>query len=160
MKMKLSSTAFPCQGPIPVDYTGDGRDLSPALSWDHAHDETQEFALICDDPDAPTSEPWVHWVVYKIPADWRQLPEGIGGDAATDSSGGILQGQNSWPSGRTTCYRGPEPPRGHGVHHYHFRLYALARPVNLPAGCTKLDLLKEIHGHVIDVAELVGTYER
>lgn len=159
MKMKLSSTAFKPFGQIPVEYTGDGRDVSPALSWDYAHDETQEFALICDDPDAPSSEPWVHWVIFKIPADCRLLPEGIGSHGSALPSG-LLQGRNSWPSGPTVCYRGPLPPHGHGIHHYHFQLYALDQPLNLQAGVTKDELLKAMHGHVIDMAELVGTYKR
>lgn len=158
--MKLSSTAFRPNGPIPVTYTGDGQDMSPALGWDDAPDGTTEFALICDDPDAPSSEPWVHWVLFKIPADWRQLPEGIGNCSTTNLSDGLLQGRNSWPNGNTVCYRGPEPPRGHGIHHYHFCLYALDKPVNLPAGTTKAELLKAINGHVLKESELVGTYQR
>lgn len=158
--MKLSSSTFPPDGPIPVDYTGDGRDVSPELSWTDVPDHTREFALICDDPDAPTAEPWVHWVVYKIPATWHQLPEEIGKRGTLTLPGGLLQGLNSWPTGPTACYRGPEPPRGHGVHHYHFRLYALSQLLNLPAGITKEELLHAIHGHVLDAAEVVGTYQR
>lgn len=158
--MKLSSTAFPPNGPIPVIHTGDGHDISPALSWDDAPDGTSEFALICDDPDAPCSEPWVHWVLFKIPAECRQLPEGMGNSSKTKLTGGLLQGRNSWPDGNTICYRGPEPPRGHGIHHYHFRLYALDKPVNLADGITKTELLKAINGHILKESELVGTYKR
>ncbi len=158
--MELSTAAFVPDGPIPVRYTGDGEDVSPAFSWNKVPDATEEFALICDDPDAPTSEPWVHWVLLKIPGHWRLLPEGIGNHAANMLPDGLRQGLNSWPSGRTDCYRGPEPPRGHGVHHYHFRLYALDQPLNLPHGVTKAEVLNAIDGHVLDAAELVGTYER
>lgn len=158
--MKLSSTAFPSNGRIPVKYTGDGQDVSPELSWDDAPEGTVEFALICDDPDAPASEPWVHWVFFKIPKECRQLPEGIGSSTGMKPSGGILQGRNSWSTGNTVCYRGPQPPRGHGVHHYHFHLYAVDHPVDLPAGVTKAELLTAIKGHVLRETELVGTYQR
>lgn len=158
--MKLSSTAFSPDGPIPVDFTGDGRDLSPELSWINVPDGVLEFALICDDPDAPTNEPWVHWVLYKIPTEWRILPEGLGSHAEMNLPHGLRQGRNSWPDGEITCYRGPLPPRGHGVHHYHFRLYALDEPVDLHPGATKEELLKAMAGHVIAGSEVIGTYFR
>lgn len=158
--MNLTSTAFLHYGPIPVDHTGDGRDLSPILNWIHVPPHTKEFALICDDPDAPTPEPWVHWILYKIPADWRELPEGVGNHTESKLPGHMLQGCNSWTAGNTIGYRGPLPPPGHGVHHYHFRLYALNHSVDLQAGVTKAELLKSIEGHVLEVAELIGTYQR
>jgi Raf kinase inhibitor-like YbhB/YbcL family protein len=157
--MELTSSAFPSGSSIPVDYTGDGRDVSPPLMWDHVPQGTQELALLCDDPDAPSSEPWVHWLVYKIPATSMALPEGIGSRSGK-SSDGLRQGHNSWQSGKATGYRGPAPPRGHGVHHYHFHLYALDKPLPLQAGATKAELLKAMQGHVLAEAELVATYQR
>jgi len=147
--MKITSSAFTAGGPIPRRYTGEGEDVSPPLAWDAVPDGTKEFALICDDPDAPLPEPWVHWVVYRIPPDVRSLPEGDIGDA--------VEGRNSW--GRIG-YGGPMPPPGHGVHHYHFRLYALDAPLHLKPGTTKEDLLAAMAGHVLAEAEVVGTYRR
>lgn len=160
MTIELESEAFLQQARIPQAHTGDGQDISPPLSWSNVPAGVQEFALICDDPDAPTPEPWVHWVLYKIPAAVRELPAGLPVDARLKSPHGALQGANSWPSGRTVGYRGPAPPRGHGTHHYHFRLYALDTELHLPPKSNKQALLEAVQGHILDEGELVGTYER
>lgn len=159
MSIQLTSTAFNNGERIPARHTADGEDLSPPLAWSRAPEGTRQWALICDDPDAPTREPWVHWVIYAIPADTRQLPEGVPNREELDSPPGARQGRNSWSSGTTIGYRGPDPPSGHGVHHYHFRLYALDAELDLPPGLTKNELLKAIQGHVLAAGELVGTYE-
>ena len=106
------------------------------------------------------AEPWVHWVLYAVPAAVRSLPEGVKTSAQLSEPKGALQGKNSWPGGRTVGYRGPAPPKGHGVHHYHFKLYALDSELKLGAGLTKSELLNAIDGHILGVGELVGTYER
>lgn len=108
---------------------------------------TRELALICDDPDAPSAEPWVHWLLYALPADSDGLAAG--------ESGGGVEGVNGWSR---SGYRGPMPPRGHGVHHYHF--YALDAPLDLGARASKVQLLRAMEGHVLACGELVGTYER
>jgi hypothetical protein len=160
MSLKLESSAFQHGQPIPVDYTGDGRDVSPPLSWSGVPEGTAEFALICDDPDAPSAEPWVHWLIYKIPGSARSLPEGIPGQARVQDPRDAMQGRNSWTSGSTMGYRGPAPPEGSGAHHYHFRLYALDAPINLRAGMDKKALLNAMRGHILAEGELIGTYER
>ncbi len=147
--MELTSTAFPAHGAIPRQYTGEGPDVSPPLKWSDPPAGTKEFVLICDDPDAPTPKPWVHWVAYKIPADWRELPQG--------ASGGFVEGRNDF--GRRG-YGGPMPPVGHGVHHYHFKLYAVDTELPNKPGLTKEEVLSLIEGHVLAQAELIGTYER
>jgi len=157
--IQVRSTAFDDGQPIPAKYTEDGQDLSPPLRWDAVPEGVQEFVLICDDPDAPTAEPWVHWLIYKIPAATRELPEGLPTEATLDAPIKARQGTNSWPDGRTSGYRGPAPPPG-GVHHYHFKLYALDRELDLLPGLAKTSLLKAIEGHVLAEGELVGTYQR
>ena len=159
MMMQLQSTAFLSGDPIPVVYTGEGDDRSPPLSLGHVPENTEEFALICDDPDAPTYEPWVHWVLYKIPGQTREVLAGIPPTERIESLGGALQGKNSWQSGQTIGYRGPLPPRGHGVHHYHFRLYALQTKLPDQPGLMKSQLTKLMKGHILETAELIGTYE-
>ncbi len=159
-KLSVSSMAFQSRSPIPTKYTGDGQDVSPPLTWSGAPNRVQQWALICDDPDAPTPEPWVHWVLYSIPASVTSLPEGIKTDATLDNPKGALQGKNSWPEGRTTGYRGPAPPKGHGVHHYHFKVYALDTALSLKPGLSKPELFKAIEPHVLANGELIGTYER
>ena len=160
MKFTLTSSAFSSGQKIPKRYTGDGADVSPALSWGQTPAGTKELALICDDPDAPTPEPWVHWVLYAIPATVTSLAEGIDPTPRPASPAEARQGKNSWDSGRTIGYRGPAPPPGHGVHHYHFRLYALDARLDLAPGRDKQQLLKTLEGHVLAEAELVGVYQR
>lgn len=160
MYLVVHSSAFQDGAPIPEKYTGDGDDVSPPLSWTGAPPGTREFALICEDPDAPSAEPWVHWVVYRIPAGTSELPEDIPAVAQTNGPVNAVQGKNSWPRGRTTGYRGPAPPPGHGVHHYQFKLYALDDELNLQPGATRQQLLEAIQGHVLAAGELIGTYER
>jgi len=156
-RMTLTSSAFEPNQPIPRRYTGDGQDLSPPLAWTGAPEGTKQFALIVDDPDAPTTQPWVHWVLYAIGADRTSLPEGIPPSLHVSDPPGLLQGKNSW---NKVGYGGPAPPPGHGVHHYHFKLYALDAALPLEPGLTKDALLKAIQGHVLAEAELVGTYQR
>jgi len=115
------------------------------------------MALIVDDPDAPRPEPLVHWVLYEIPADVRTLNERIPTTPILDDPPRAVQGKNSWG---TSGYRGPAPPRGHGTHHYHFRLYALDAPIAAANGLDKAGLLRTMQGHVLGEAELIGTYER
>jgi Raf kinase inhibitor-like YbhB/YbcL family protein len=155
--ISITSSAMANGQPVPQKYTSDGRNVSPPLSWTNLPKGTKELALICDDPDAPSAEPWVHWVIYKLSANLTSLPENVPHEAKLASPPGALQGKNSWGS---IGYRGPEPPRGHGVHHYHFRLYALDAPLQVQSGLDKTALLKAMTEHVLAEGELVGTYER
>jgi len=157
MAMTLRSEAFSNNRAIPRRYSGDGDDRSPPLFWSDPPQGTQELALIVDDPDAPQTEPWVHWILYKIPADLRSLPDGAGAMTSPNVVPGTEQGKNSWG---TEGFRGPAPPRGHGAHHYHFRLFALDAPLAATHGLDKSHLMSAIHGHILDQAELVGTYQR
>jgi Raf kinase inhibitor-like YbhB/YbcL family protein len=155
--MKIESTAFGNNQPIPIQYTADGRNISPPLRWSEPPDGSKELSLIVDDPDAPTSEPWVHWVIYRIPVDAPGLPEDIAHDTSVKSPAGAIQGKNTWDR---IGWGGPEPPRGHGVHHYHFTLYALDRPLQVYGGLDKKALIAAMAGGIIGQAELVGTFER
>jgi len=147
--IEVSSPAFEPGATIPKKHTGEGQDVSPPLEWSALPQGTKEIAIICDDPDAPTHKPFVHWVAYKIPADRRGLPE--------RGTEGALEGKNDF-DGRG--YDGCMPPRGHGVHHYHFKVYALGTELDVPAGLSKDELLAAMEGHILDEGELVGTYER
>ena len=155
--MTLTTTAFTPGDLIPTPYTADGRDLSPPLTFANIPENTRELALICDDPDAPTPTPWVHWVIYKIPPDIASLPEGVTNSSTLPRPPGTVQGLNSW---NTIGYRGPAPPPGHGLHHYHFVLYALDTPLDIQPGLDKNALLKAMEGHILVKGELVGVYGR
>jgi Raf kinase inhibitor-like YbhB/YbcL family protein len=160
MTMTIRSEAFEQGARIPKKFTGEGQDVSPPLRWEGAPNGTKQLALICDDPDAPSPEAWVHWVMYGIPPTVSSLTEAIPPTDTLDTPPGAMQGKNSWPHGVTIGYRGPMPPPGHGVHHYHFRLYALNEEFDFQSGLQKRTLLSAITGHVLAEAELVGTYER
>ena len=158
--MLMTSSAFGAGQPIPKRHTTEGKDVSPPLEWRDIPEGTRTFVLICDDPDAPTPEPWVHWLIYRIPRDVRSLPENVPPGGELQTPAGTLQGHNSWNSGRTLGYRGPAPPVGHGTHHYRFRLYAVDVALPDTPALHKTAVLEAVAGHILDEAELVGTCER
>ncbi len=160
MSIAITSPAFTQGHPIPKKYTGEGVDVSPPLEWKDIPQGTKELVLICDDPDAPTEEPWVHWVIYKIPASVQRLPEGVPRKARLKDPQGAFQGKNSWPAAEAIGYRGPMPPPGHGVHHYYFKLYAIDAHMVVEPGMDKKRILAEMQGHVLGEGVLMGTYQR
>jgi Raf kinase inhibitor-like YbhB/YbcL family protein len=160
MTIELSSTAFAINGAIPPKFTEDGDDVSPPLAWNNVPAGTRQFALVVDDPDAPTAQPWVHWLIYAIGPEVRELAENVPPQPRLEDPSGALQGRNSWPKGRTIGYRGPAPPRGSGTHHYHFHLYALDAELDLKPELDKAALLRAIGAHVLAEGDLVGTYKR
>lgn len=157
MKITITSSAFRPNEPIPRKYTGEGTDVSPPLAWSGVPDGTKELALIMDDPDAPRAEPWVHWVIYKLPPTLTGLPGGVPKTPTLADPAGAVQGNNTWPK---IGYNGPMPPKGHGVHHYHFKLYALDTALDVKPGLDKKQLLAQMKGHILGEGDLVGTYER
>jgi Raf kinase inhibitor-like YbhB/YbcL family protein len=159
MTIQVTSSAFTQGSEIPAKHTGEGADVSPPLAWSNLPEKTKELALICDDPDAPGST-WVHWVIYKIPADAKGLPEKVARKPELADPAGAVQGKNSWTDGNDIGYRGPMPPPGHGVHHYHFKLYALDAPLDAAPGLDKKGLLAKMKTHILAEGELIGTYER
>lgn len=150
--MQLQTNAFKEEQAIPREYSCDGQDLSPQLSWSEAPEGAKSFVLIADDPDAPGGT-WVHWVYYDIPKDRRELPKGV--DTAEHPATGGTQGVNDF--GRIG-YGGPCPPGG--THRYYFKLYALDEVLNLKPGLSKKQVLAEMEGHVLAEARLMGTYSR
>jgi Raf kinase inhibitor-like YbhB/YbcL family protein len=150
--MQLNSTAFADDERIPARHTGEGEDVSPAFEWARAPEGTEEFALICHDPDAPliqtASYGFVHWVLYGIPGSVNALPEGVSD---------YITGKNDFGD---TGYGGPMPPDGHGTHRYFFWLFALGRQTGLPEGLTLWQLLEKIEPDVIGMNRLMGTYSR
>lgn len=164
----LSSPSFRNNQPMPAIHTCEGKDASPALKWEGAPAGTKSFALIADDPDAPGGT-WVHWLIYGIATNVTEITEGQDkmetlSWAAFDSNTQtvkdvktIHQGVNSFGN---FGYGGPCPPRGHGMHHYHFRLYALDVESQLASGVKRQHLEAAMKGHILAQAELVGTYQR
>jgi Raf kinase inhibitor-like YbhB/YbcL family protein len=155
--IQLTSPSFSMSGEIPKAFTGEGADKSPQLSWTGVPKGTKQWALICDDPDAPTPQPWVHWVIYNIPVNITSLPEAIPSTEFVKPISGSAHGKNSW--GRVG-YKGPMPPPGHGWHRYFFRIYALDSELSLKPGATKDELLKSMKGHILSEGALIGRYKR
>lgn len=151
MNFLVHSPAFEDGSPIPQRYAHDGGNIAPPLEWEGAPAETRSYMLVVEDPDAPRGT-FRHWGVYNIPADCTRLPEGV---RLADAMGCAVNdfGHRQWD--------GPEPPRGHGRHHYHFRFAALdVDSLPVPPDAKAEQLWKAAQGHIIGQAELVGTYER
>jgi Raf kinase inhibitor-like YbhB/YbcL family protein len=155
MPFAIHSPVLSSQAAIPAKYTCEGDDVSPPLAWSDPPAGTKSFALIVDDPDAPDPAApkvvWVHWVVYDLPADTRELAEG----ASESLPAGARAGKNDW---KRTGYGGPCPPVGR--HRYFHKLYALDVVLGDRGAIGKKELEKAMAGHVLAHAELVGTYQK
>lgn len=155
--IKVTSTAITNDTQMPKKYTVDGENISPPLAWKDAPKETKEFAIIMSDPDANN---FVHWVAFKIPMTTKDLPENIPhgkDDAELTKPVTITQGKNKF--GRMG-YAGPAAGKGAGVHHYHFKVYALDTNLTLKPGATAKELEAAMKGHILAWGELVGNNER
>ena len=155
MALILISDAFEPNGAIPKRFTCDGEDISPALQWSGLPTGTKSLALIVDDPDAPDPAApkmvFVHWVLYNLPPDIDGLPE----HTRTDNlPTGTLEGINDF---NKIGYGGPCPPTGR--HRYYHKLYALDRVLPDLSEPSKDELLQTMTGHILEQAELIGTYE-
>ncbi len=147
MSIQLSSTSFTQNGVIPKQYTCDGADTSPQLSWRELPDNTKSLVLFMEDPDAPMGT-FIHWVLFNIPASIKELVEGVKGIG--------VEGMNDF---RRMGYGGPCPPRGSN-HRYYFKLFALDTLLPLKGGVKKTDVEKAMQGHILGQGEIMGRYGR
>ncbi len=152
--MEIRSPAFFIGNTIPFKYTCDGDNISPPLQWESPPQGTNSFALILDDPDAPDGT-FTHWVVYNLPADTRELQEGVAKHPKLHK--GIMQGKNSFGD---VGFGGPCPPKKDGAHRYFFKILALDQLLDLPPGASKEQVMAAMEGHVLDAAEVMGRYAR
>lgn len=150
--LALRSEAFVQGEAIPAQYTCDGADVSPPLSWEAPPQGTQSLALIMDDPDAPRGV-WTHWALYNLPPERRALAAERPSQETLPDGG--VQGANSWGD---LGYGGPCPPDGE--HRYNFTLYALDTELDLDAGAEKTAVLAAMEGHILAQGSLMGTYQR
>lgn len=150
--MNLQTSAFSNEEAIPREYSCDGDDVSPPLRWSDAPSNTQSFALIMDDPDAPGGT-FVHWVYYDIPSAVTELPRDV--EKKENPSSGGTQGVNNF---RKVGYGGPCPPGGE--HRYYFKLYALDTKLDAQAGLSKQQLIEKMEGHILEETQIMGTYAR
>ncbi len=153
MSLAITSLAFSPQGPIPPKFTRNGANISPPLEWHDAPPDTRSFALIVEDPDAPGGT-FHHWAAYDIPASSTSLKEG---DGSREPVTMLRMGRNDFGN---TRYDGPQPPPGHGPHHYHFRLLALdVAELDVPPQSSAELILTAAHARCLQEAEVVGSFE-
>ena len=155
MAMEIKSPAFTDNAEVPRKYTCQGEDISPPLSWSGAPTGTKSFCLINDDPDAPAGT-WLHWTVFNMPADKKELSEAEGTPAKKQLPDNSKQGMTDF--GRVG-YGGPCPPPGK-YHRYFFKLYALDTVLDLPAGAAKEEIEQAMAGHILAQAQIIGRYRR
>ena len=158
--LHLTSEAFANGAPIPTKYASNasgGENVSPALAWSGVPDRTRELVLIVEDPDAPMANPFVHWILHRLSPTIRNLPMGVPTTTQVPALQGAVQGQNDM---KKRGWYGPEPPLGHGVHHYHFQLFALDTQLSISPEASVKDLVAAMKGHVLAEGEIIGTYER
>jgi Raf kinase inhibitor-like YbhB/YbcL family protein len=158
--MRLTTTAFPDGGQIPVKYTQSGEQVSPALTWTNAPPNTASFVLHMHDPEVArnkTTEDQVHWLVWNIPASATGLPEGV-------PQGAELKDGSRQISATGPVYRGPGAPASGPMHHYTFEIYALDTKLDMPpsgdAFETRIAVMKAMQGHVIGKAVYMGLFHR
>jgi Raf kinase inhibitor-like YbhB/YbcL family protein len=152
MTLAITSPAFSSLGSIPLRFTRDGANTSPPIEWQDAPPETRSFALIVEDPDARRGI-FRHWAAYDIPASSTSLKEGDGSREPVT----LRMGRNDFGNSR---YDGPQPPAGHGPHHYHFRLLALdVSELDVPARSSATDILALAKPRCLAEAEIIGLFE-
>lgn len=145
--LQVTSGAFSQGQAIPQKNTCDGQNVSPPIAWSGAPANTKSFALICEDPDAPSGT-FIHWVLYDVPGKATRLGEG--------SPGGGKEGVNGFGN---NGYGGPCPPAGK-AHRYFFRVYALDTDSLSGAGTSNQSVSAAMKGHVLAEGHVMGTYQR
>jgi Raf kinase inhibitor-like YbhB/YbcL family protein len=154
-RLRLASPAIGDDGRIHDVYSGYYDNISPVLEWTGMPD-ADTFALIVEDPDAPTDKPVLHWAIWNIPGTLEALPGALRPSPKLGELGGAVQGRNQQGE---FGYMGPKPPRGDPPHHYHFQLFALDLRLNLPPDTPLEELVHVLKAHAIADADLVGTYQ-
>lgn len=152
MEMTVKSAAFKDGEMIPMRYTCDGENISVPLAWSDSPANTASFAIICEDPDAPSGT-WVHWIVFNIPPDTCELKEHV--QKVSRLKDGSVQARTDYD---VPGYGGPCPPSG--VHRYFFKIYALDTMIDLDESATKKTLVAAMKGHVLAQGQIMGRYRR
>jgi Raf kinase inhibitor-like YbhB/YbcL family protein len=153
--MQLFCDAFGHDRRIPLRYTADGENVSPPLRWSEPPPGARELAVVVEEADETDGQPAVHWLLYGIPPEVRELPEGVERSGELDDTSSIMPGMTS--TGHLG-WDGPQPSVD-GTHQLRFRLYALDAPLGAEPGLATDELLEAIAGHVVGEAELVATCE-
>ncbi|MDO8572664.1 MAG: YbhB/YbcL family Raf kinase inhibitor-like protein [bacterium] len=145
--MEIHSPIFKSGDDIPPQYTCDGEDINPPLTFDAIPVDAKSLVIIMDDPDSPTGT-WTHWLLWNISPNTKEIGEG------SVPRGAVQGGTTFGASG----YGGPCP--GHGKHRYFFKCYALDVVLDIPEGSKKEILMESMKGHILAEAEMYGCYQR
>jgi Raf kinase inhibitor-like YbhB/YbcL family protein len=154
--IRVESDAFADGAPLPRRFAQEGGDVSPPLRWSNVPPGTRELAVLCEDPDAPAPKPYAHWVVCGLMPSVTSLPENVE-KVVSPRDERMEQGTNS---AQRVGYVGAAPPPGHGLHHYHFQVFALDVPLRFEHPPTRDELVEAMSSHVLAYGEVVATYER
>ena len=154
--LDVITPAFEANGKIPLRHSAYGQDFSPALKWGKAPEGSKSFAILMEDPDAAKPTPFVHWILYNVPAEVTELAEGVPGAPSLPLPEGARQGVNDRGS---FGYFGPKPP-DEKDHHYHFQVFALDTTLDLPTNAARKDILEAMKGHVLAQGEIVGVFNK
>ncbi len=152
--LQVTSTAFQDGDMLDEKYTADGADISPPLTIKNISPEGETIAVIMDDPDAPVGT-FTHWLIWNIPVQKNNIPEGIPQNKKVESLADAVQGYNDFGE---VGYKGPAPPSG--VHNYHFKVYILDQKVKIPFDVSKQKLVNTIKDHLLQKTEIVTKYQR
>jgi hypothetical protein len=152
--LEVSSTAFQNGEMMPAKFTADGSDISPPLTIENISPEGESIAVIMDDPDAPVGT-FTHWMIWNIPVEKNNIPEGIPQSKQVDSLADAVQGYNDFGD---VGYRGPAPPSG--VHNYHFKIYILDQKIDIPFDSSKQKIVNTLKAHLLQKTEIVTKYQR
>ena len=153
----LQSPAFANGGALPPRFTADGEGVSPPLVWGPLPEGTASLALIVEDFDAPSPQPLVHAIVWDLPPDDHRLAEGAIRPDGPGAEDGSDVGRNSY---FREGWLPPDPPYGHGLHHYAFQLFALSETPEVDETPGRSAILEAMEGRVLAAGLLVGTYTR
>ena len=149
-RLEVSSSKIASGRQIPERYTSYGESISPPLKWGKGPYGTRSFAVLVEDPDAPTPTPFQHWLIWNIPASDHRLAEGA--PPASAQQGKLMLVNR-------VGYMGPRPPPG-PAHHYHFQVFALDRSLDLESGADRDALVDAMKGHVLASGELVASFAK
>jgi len=139
-----------------VHHSAGGQNISPELSWDAPPSGTKSVAVVCYDPDAPTSVGFTHWILFNLSPELRSLHAGAG--APGKNPPGSTQGHNDFGE---SAYGGAAPPPGDTPHRYQFTVYALDLPkVEADSTLTYPRFRFMTRGHVLAEGTLTGTFGR
>lgn len=151
----LTTPSLDADGRLEDRHSAYHENRSPPLVWTPV-EHAAAYAIVVEDPDAPREHPFVHWLIWNIPGEATSLPEALPSEASLGLIGGATQGVNG--AGKIGWY-GPRPPAGHGLHRYHFQIFALAERLTFGPNVPLESLVSALKGDTLAEGLLVATYE-